>query len=209
MKEFSEIANSCHVAKNATLEHPVHCAPHSQVHNNASLGMFTFLNIGSIVYPHVTIGRYCSIARGCEIGVANHPMSFLSTHSFQYHAAQFPKYPIYKDGIKRKMWRAHNNTSIGNDVWIGAQCIIRAGVNIGHGAVIAANSVVIKDVEPYSIVGGNPAKEIRKRFDDIYISQLLKLKWWELSIESISSLDFDDIDKCIDDLKEIRLNHQS
>lgn len=208
MQEYSEISNSSHIAKNAILEHPVHCAPNSQVHNGSSLGMFTFLNIGSVVYPHVNIGRYCSIARGCEIGVANHPMNFLSTHSFQYHAAQFPKYPIYKDGIKRKVWRAHNYTDIGHDVWIGAQSIIRAGVKIGHGAVIAANSVVIKDVEPYSIVGGNPAKEIRKRFDNVCVTQLLKLKWWELPIELISSLDFDNIEKCIDDLKEIRLNNQ-
>lgn len=208
MQEYSEIASSAHIAKNAVLEHPVHCAPNSQVHNNSSLGMFTFLNIGSIVYPHVTIGRYCSIARGCEIGVANHPMHFLSTHSFQYHAAQFPKYPIYKDGIKRKVWRAHNHTDIGNDVWIGAQCIVRAGVKIGHGAVIAANSVVIKDVEPYSIVGGSPAKEIKKRFDDIYIKKLLNLKWWELPMELISSLEFDNIEKCIDDLEKINLNNQ-
>ena len=110
--------------------------------------------------------------------------------------------------LKRKVWRAHNYTDIGHDVWIGAQSIIRAGVKIGHGAVIAANSVVIKDVEPYSIVGGNPAKEIRKRFDNVCITQLLKLKWWELPIELISSLDFDNIEKCIDDLKEIRLNNQ-
>ncbi|MEG3109238.1 MULTISPECIES: CatB-related O-acetyltransferase [unclassified Pantoea] len=204
MIEFSVFAKSSHLVPTAIIEHPIHCAPNSQIHGECIIGSYLFLNIGSVIYPHVTMGRYCSIARGCEIGVANHPINYLSTHSFQYHSAQFPNHPFYKNEIKRVQWREHPKTEIGSDVWVGAQSVIKAGVKIGHGAVIAANSVVTKDIPPYSIVGGSPAKEIKKRFTQVQIEQLLNLKWWGLEIKEISSLPFDNIDECIKLLKEIR-----
>ncbi|HDB9767750.1 TPA: CatB-related O-acetyltransferase, partial [Escherichia coli] len=123
---------------------------------------------------------------------------------FQYHFAQFPKHPFYKNGINRTSWRAHPDTIIGSDVWIGAQSIVKAGVNIGHGAIIAANSVVTKNIAPYSIVGGSPAKVIRMRFNAEQISKLLELRWWELSLEEISDLEFGNIDSCIESLLKIR-----
>jgi acetyltransferase-like isoleucine patch superfamily enzyme len=204
MIEHSVIAKSSHIAPSATIEHPIHCGPNSQIHAECSVGRYLFLNIDSLLYPHVKIGRYCSIARNCEIGVANHPSEFLSTHSFQYHSAQFPNDPIYKDEIKRVRWRAHPETIIGNDVWIGAQSIIRSGVKIGDGAIIAANSVVTKDVQPYEIVGGSSAKLIRKRFTDLQIEQLISLAWWELPLKEISKLQFDNIDMCLEQLTFIR-----
>lgn len=207
MNEFSEIAKSAHIAKDAVIEHPIHCGPNSQVHGGCNIGKFAFINTSSVFYPNVTLGRYCSIARNCEVGVANHPISFLSTHSFQYHYAQFPRYPFYKENIKRTTWRAHPDTHIGSDVWIGAQSVIKAGVSIGHGSIVAANSVVTKNIEPYSIVGGSPAKLIRKRFSEAQISRLLELQWWDLPIEEISTLKFNDIESCIDSLTEIRLSH--
>ncbi|HFZ6262981.1 TPA: CatB-related O-acetyltransferase, partial [Escherichia coli] len=98
----------------------------------------------------------------------------------------------------------HPDTIIGSDVWIGAQSIVKAGVNIGHGAIIAANSVVTKNIAPYSIVGGSPAKVIRMRFNAEQISKLLELRWWELSLEEISDLEFGNIDSCIESLLKIR-----
>lgn len=204
MKEYSVIAKSSHIADSALVEHPIHCAPNAQIHGECVVGIFLFLNIGSIIYPHVTVGRYCSIARGCEIGVANHPSDYLSTHSFQYHSAQFPNYPFYKDKIKRVKWRGHPETKIGSDVWIGAQSIIKAGVCVGDGAIIAANSVVTKDVKPYTIVGGSPAKLIRNRFEAYQVAELIELKWWELNFEEIANLTFNDINECIKDLIKIR-----
>lgn len=204
MNEYSVIAKSSSISPTTKVEHPIHCGPSSQIHAECNVGRYLFLNIGSIVYPHVSIGRFCSFARGCEIGVANHPTSFLSSHSFQYHTAQFPNDPVYKNDVKRVSWRGHPPTHIGNDVWIGAQCIIKAGVKIGDGAVIAANSVVVKDVPPYAIVGGTPAKIIKMRFDEEKVQLLLSLKWWELDLKDIGTLPFDDIDACIDALKLIR-----
>ncbi|CNI20783.1 transferase hexapeptide repeat containing protein [Yersinia intermedia] len=204
MLESYTSAKNSHIADTVKIEHPIHCGPNSQIHGECTVGRYLFLNINSILYPHVKIGRYCSIARNCEVGVANHPSTFLSTHSFQYHSAQFPTDPVYRDEIKRVKWRAHPKTIIGNDVWIGAQSIIRAGVNIGDGVIIAANSVVTKDVEPYTVVGGSSAKFIKKRFTDEQIRELLALAWWDLPLKSIANLQFDNIDACIAELKIIQ-----
>lgn len=88
-EEWSSIASSATVQPQAVLEHPVHLGPQSEVHNGSRLGRCAYLNIRSVVYPNVEIGRYCSVARNCEIGVAAHPVDFLSTHSFQYNSALF------------------------------------------------------------------------------------------------------------------------
>jgi virginiamycin A acetyltransferase len=86
-----------------------------------------------------------------------------------------------------KSYPEKGDINIGNDVWIGYNATIMAGVSIGDGSIIAANSTVVKDVEPYSIVGGNPAKEIKKRFSKDDISKLLALKWWDWDIEKITA----------------------
>lgn len=74
MKEFSEIAKSAHISNDAIVEYPIHCGPNSQIHGGCNVGQFTFINISSVLYPNVKIGRFCSIARNCEIGVARHPV---------------------------------------------------------------------------------------------------------------------------------------
>lgn len=111
---------------------------------------------------------------------ANHLTDSLSTYPF----AIFGK--GWESAMNRKNYPNKGNINISNDVWIGYNATIMAGVTIGDGAVIAANSTVIKDVEPYSIVGGNPAKEIKKRFSKETISKLLALKWWTWDIEKIT-----------------------
>ncbi len=146
-----------------------------------------------------TIGSFVSIAGCVVIGLRQHPTSFLSTHPFQYVKLPKWKNPLYE-------WNWAIPTKIGNDVWIGHNASIMSGVTIGDGAVIAANAVVTKDVPPYAIVGGVPAKIIRYRFDEQTITDLLELKWWDLPDDVIETLPFNDIQACIKKLKEIRNN---
>lgn len=121
-----------------------------------------------------TIGSFCSIANNVIIGGAMHPIDWVSTSPAFYEG---------RDSIKKKYALHHRQldkkTTIGHDVWIGHGAIIKQGVNIGTGAVIGMGSVVTKDIEPYSIVAGNPARVIRMRFSNEVIEGLLESKWWE------------------------------
>ncbi len=184
------------------VEHPVRMQSRSELHVGASLGAFAFLNVGSIVYGGVKIGRYFSCGRGAEIGVVAHPTEMLSTHGFVINSSWFPKIPDYGT-IRNSTGRSSLSkaTEIGNDVWVGAQAIVVAGVNIASGAVIGANSVVTKDVLPYEIVGGVPAKHIRFRFPQSIIDELLVLAWWDLPFEIVNLLPFENIDECITQIR--------
>lgn len=124
------------------------------------------------------VGKYCSIADYCCIGLASHPTSWVST-SPVFHAG----INILKTNYSDNKYNPIKRTIIDNDVWIGMNVCIIAGVHIGTGAVVGAGAIVTKDVEPYSIIGGNPARLIRKRFDDDIIDGLLKLEWWDWSDE--------------------------
>ena len=133
---------------------------------------------------NLIIGKFCQIAAGVEFVMndANHKMNAVTT---------FPFYTL--EGWEMKIpdpaeMPFKGNTVIGNDVWIGQNAVILPGVHVGDGAIIGANSVVGSDVAPYTIVIGNPAKVLRKRFDDELIGLLLKFKWWDKSIEEINSL---------------------
>lgn len=190
------LPTSANVKSPELIEHPVAIGYRAEIHDGSSVGAFSFINIDTVIYRNTEIGRFCSFARSCEIGAAGHPTTMLSSHSFQYSAWMFPKLPEYKFQRKTK-YLAHPKTIIGHDVWVGAQSVVLAGVKIGHGAVIAANSVVTKDVPPYAIVGGTPAKIIRYRFSDDVIERLLKAEWWDLPFEQITKLPFDDIDACL------------
>lgn len=144
----------------------------------------------------VTIGNYCSIALGVEIFIGgNHPVEWVSTFPFRI---RFGLEGAYEDGSPG----SNGDVSIGHDVWIGVRATILSGVTINHGAVIAAGSVVTKDVPAFTIVGGNPATEIRRRFTDSQIEALLDIEWWNWSteavIESVSLLSSDSIDVFID-----------
>ncbi len=126
------------------------------------------------------IGKFCQIATGVKfiMNGANHAMNGFSTFPFCAFGEDWKDVPL-TPGFK-------GDTVIGNDVWIGYDALIMPGIKIGNGAIIASRSVVTKDVEPYSIVGGNPAQVIRKRFDDKTIKKLLKLGWWDWPFEKIS-----------------------
>ena len=129
------------------------------------------------------IGKFCSIACGTKFlfNCANHTLKSLSTYTFPLF---YEEWELEKSNITTA-WDNKGNIVIGNDVWIGYEAVIMAGVHIGDGAIIAARAVVTKDVPPYTIVGGPPAKEIRKRFDAEVIEQLLIQKWWDWSTDKI------------------------
>jgi len=145
------------------------------------IGKYTFIGMNSYVDKSTaSIGRFCSIAMNARISLNNHPLDRVSTHPFTYHK----KYGFVAEtekitGINDK------KTIIGNDVWIGANVTILAGVTIGDGAVLGANSLVTKDVEPYSIVNGSPAAHVRYRFDEATIQKLCQSKWWDWEDEKI------------------------
>ena len=130
------------------------------------------------------IGKFCQIASGVEFVMngANHQMNSVSTFPF-YTLEGWEQTPPTQNDLPIK-----GDTIIGNDVWIGQNATILPGVNIKDGAIIGANSVVGSNVDPYTIVAGNPAKAIRKRFDDELIEIMEKLKWWDKNIEEINNL---------------------
>lgn len=131
------------------------------------------------------IGKFCSIACGAKFlfNSANHTLTSLSTYTFPLF---FEEWELEKKNVA-KAWDNKGNIIIGNDVWIGYDAIILSGVTIGDGAIIGARAVVTKDVPPYTIVGGVPAKTIRKRFDEKTIKSLLSLKWWDWPEERIAA----------------------
>ena len=136
-----------------------------------------------ILREKLIIGKFCSIACGTKFlfNCANHSLKSLSTYTFPLF---YEEWELEKSNITTA-WDNKGDIVIGNDVWIGYEAVIMAWVHIGDGAIIAARAVVTKDVPPYTIVGGTPAKEIRKRFDAEVIQQLLMLKWWDWSTDEI------------------------
>lgn len=128
------------------------------------------------------IGKFCMIASGVTfiMNGANHLTDAITSYPF----AIFGK--GWEQAMDGKSYPVKGDTRIGNDVWIGYNATIMPGVTIGDGAIIATNATVVKDVEPYSIVGGNPAKTIKKRFREDKIKQLLQLEWWDWDIDKIT-----------------------
>ena len=129
------------------------------------------------------IGKFCSIACGAKFlfTSANHTLRSLSTYPFPLF---FEEWELDKKQVA-SAWDNKGDIVIGNDVWIGYEAIILSGVNIGDGAIIGARAVVTKDVPPYTVVGGIPAKEIKKRFDAETIDKLQQIQWWDWSFEKI------------------------
>ena len=147
------------------------------------------------------IGKFCSIACGVKFlfNSANHTMNSLSTYPFPIF---FEEWDLRKKDIT-SAWDNKGDINIGNDVWIGYEAVIMAGVTISDGAIIGARAVVTKDVPPYTIVGGVPAKPINKRYGNKTITKLLKIQWWNWErekikkhIDAIKSGDIENLIKC-------------
>lgn len=171
---------------------------------------YTFINTNSSIRYVKRIGRYCSIASNIEIGCPIHPTDSLSSSNYYYS-------PIWNNLDARKnnyhfstpfndiFHTKNQKITIGNDVWIGAGAKIMRSISIGDGAVIGAGAVVTKDVEPYTIVGGVPAKVIRKRFPDDIIERLLKIRWWDYSPELVCGVDISNVTHELLDELELRI----
>lgn len=142
-----------------------------------SIGDYTYVQKNGAVW-HSSIGKYCSISWNVSIGGGEHNFRKVTSHSMLYSpACGFVDEPLYD--------RFSKECSIGNDVWIGAGASVLRGVRVGDGAVIGAGAIVTKDVEPYSIVAGVPAKRIGQRCDDKIIEEMLKIQWWNFPGEVI------------------------
>ncbi len=148
------------------------------VHNFEKNVKYLFEFVGD----KLVIGKFCMIASGVTfiMNGANHLSNAISSYPFAIFGHG------WEDAMESKSYPSKGDTIIGNDVWIGYNATIMPGVNIGDGAIIASNATVSKDVPPYTIVGGNPAQEIRRRFPEEQVAQLLKLKWWDWPIEQIT-----------------------
>lgn len=132
------------------------------------------------------IGKFCQIASGTKfiMGPANHRLCSVTTYPFHVFGGAWEQVtPPHMEQLPHK-----GDTVIGNDVWIGRESVIMPGVKIGDGAIVAAYSVVAKDIPPYTVYGGNPAKFIKKRFDDVLTDCLLRLRWWDLEGEELVEL---------------------
>ena len=150
--------------------------------HTVELGDFSYLGPRCIVGDS-TIGKFCAIAAEVRIGAPNHPMDRPSMHRFTY----CPEY-YSADAVRDHAFfdrRKEDRAVIGNDVWIGHGVIVLPGVKVGDGAVLAAGAVVTKDVEPYTIVGGIPAKFIRERFTRTIAERLASIAWWDWPFETI------------------------
>lgn len=167
---------------------------------DSTIGKHSFCGYNCIVLS-TDIGMFCSIGSNCEIGGANHTVDWVSTS---------PVFNINKDQINKK-YSKHNfnpiekRVKIGNDVWLGSKVIIKSGVKIGNGAIVGAGSVVTKNIPDYEIWAGNPAKFIRKRFDDQIIEKLLYVKWWNFDEEKLLKLskNSNDVQKFLKDVDNL------
>lgn len=172
-------ANNCSFANNNVIGEKTILA-------NVEIGDYSYVS-GGCHLQNVVVGKFCSIAPDCKIGLGIHPTSMVSTHPAFYTIAK--DWGINR--LKKTFFIEFKQVVIENDVWLGYGAIIKDGIRIGDGAIVAAGSVVTKDVPPYAIVGGCPAKIIRYRFNQEIIEKLERIKWWNWNIESIRKFSFD------------------
>ena len=149
------------------------------VREDVSIGDYSYCSNGTILFKGTKIGKYCSIGYNTQIGPPEHPVDYISTSPH-----------IYRNNMLKELcpWPTDDTISpciIGNDVWIGSNCTLIQGVKVSDGAIVAAGAVVTKDVPPYTVVGGVPAKVIKKRFDDETIEKLQTFEFWNQNMSTI------------------------
>jgi len=168
------------------------------------VGKYTYMGNGTVA-SNAEVGNYCAIARNVEIGSKSHPTDLLSIHPFQYEQSHFTGQPGYETGSAD--WETvspSRRVTIGHDVWIGHKVCIQGGVTIGTGAIIGTGAVVTRDVPPYAVVAGVPARVIRYRFEDDVVSELLRSEWWLLEPSDLAGVDFARVQAAVSEINAMR-----
>lgn len=171
-----------------------------------SSGVFTHVVDCDDLLLTSSFGRYCSIARGSRLVNGHHPLHSVTTNPYHYgnyYRNNLPEDLRYKGRVE-DFQQNYGSFTVGNDVWIGSYSAIKGGITIGNGAVVASGSVVVKDVPPYAIVGGNPAKIIRLRFPEEIVQRLTALAWWQYHPKGFNDLNMFDIQAFLDALEQRR-----
>lgn len=153
--------------------------------NHVQLGKYSRIGINCKV-TDANIGNFTAIGQDTIIGLGSHPTNYLTSHSIFYKRGSWGWHE--DDWIAPIDFAKKKHIEIGNDVWIGRRCLILDGVNIGDGAIVAAGAVVTKDIPPFAIVGGVPAKVIKIKYTQEMVEKLEQLKWWNLSDEEITKI---------------------
>jgi acetyltransferase-like isoleucine patch superfamily enzyme len=195
-----------------SMEIEVPCEFRSGFFEIGKIGAFSYLGGGSASIRNVKeIGRFCAIAGNVVVGQVEHPTNFLSPHPM-FQGKWGKKWPMCEEFESKNSEMIQKSlttylslhsakkkfVTIGNDVWIGEGAYVASGVTIGDGAIIGARSVVTKDVAPYEIAIGSPARPLRSRFHPEIVGRLLALKWWNYGLSALDGVDFTDIEAAID-----------
>ncbi len=181
------------------------------VSKKAKIGRYTYARPGTKIRYAAVIGRFCSIAEDVDINAFEHPTDWLSTHPFQFNNFHFGREKSHPNYIRRQYRKVEKiqhkqlpDVVVGSDVWIGAKAIVRRGVVVGDGAIIGAGSFVNKDVPPYAIVAGTPARVIKFRFPEEIILKLLEIRWWEFLVPfDMKAVRFDDINVALEQIEAL------
>ncbi len=201
INNINYLSRQTEIHQSAIIESPIRTYGFIQIKKDSEVGRFSYFNHNSTVFRGVKIGRYCSIGKNCQIGVYEHPLDWITTSPITYNMGLH--FPDYYGQFKNLKIKRSGPAFIGNDVWMGSNVIVKRGVTIGDGAVIAGGAMVTKDVPPYAIFGGMPAKLIRYRFDHETILSLIKSKWWDLPVDKLKNIDFSNIEKALVELNKI------